>query len=108
MLIPLGRIVEKLASLLLPTKGQIINKQRFYDEFGDEDSSASKKDSVNANEKDADETKKKRKPEDYEAIFTGNTDDSFRLGIAIAKRTLKVLILYLSCRKKLLNVHLQI
>ena len=29
------RIVEKLAELLLPKKGQIINKQRFYDEFGE-------------------------------------------------------------------------
>lgn len=73
------RIVEKLASLLLPVKGQIINKDRFYKEFGEE-----------KDEEDKKENKKSYKPEDYEAVFAGNTDDSFRIGISVAKRTLKV------------------
>lgn len=72
--------MEKLASLLLPKKGQIINNQRFYDEFGEE-----------KDEEKEQESKKNYKPEDFEAIFTGNTDDSFRLGISVAKRTLKVI-----------------
>lgn len=74
--------MEKLASLLLPKKGQIINNQRFYDEFGEEKDEKSKREQ---------ESKKSYKPEDFEAIFTGNTDDSFRLGISVAKRTLKVI-----------------
>nr|SVE72920.1 EOG090X05RM [Ceriodaphnia reticulata] len=73
------KIVEKLADLLLPKKGQIINEKRFYDEFGEEKGEEAKK-----------EEKKHHKPEDYEAIFTGNTDDSFRIGISVAKRTLKL------------------
>ena len=79
------RIVEKLAELLLPKKGQIINKQRFYDEFGEGKDEEAKQ-----------EEKKHHKPEDYEAIFTGNTDDSFRLGISVAKRTLKVIAFVLN------------
>jgi U3 small nucleolar RNA-associated protein 25 len=71
--------VEKLAKLLLPAKGQIINKDRFYKEFGEEKDDEGKA-----------ETKKSYKPEDFEAVFTGNTDDSFRIGISVAKRTLKV------------------
>lgn len=80
-----------MASLLLPKKGVILNKQRFYQEFGEEGESeegAKKDDEPN-------EAKKSHKPEDYEAIFTGNKDDSFRLGIAVAKRTLRVFFKYL-------------
>nr|SVE75738.1 EOG090X05RM [Daphnia hispanica] len=73
------KIVEKMASLLLPVKGQIINKDRFYKEFGEEKDEEDKKDN-----------KKSYKPEDFEAVFTGNTDDSFRIGISVAKRTLKL------------------
>ncbi len=78
-----------MASLLLPKKGVILNKQRFYQEFGEEGDSeegAAKKDD------EPNEAKKSHKPEDYEAIFTGNKDDSFRLGIAVAKRTLRVFL----------------
>ena len=68
-----------MSRLLLPEKGQVVNKQRFYEEFGDEDDADKEK-----------EKKKSRKPEDHELLFEGNTDDSFRIGIAVAKRTLKV------------------
>lgn len=77
----LKRIVEKLASILLPAKGQIINKQRFYEEFGE-----------GKDESEKQEPKKSYKPEDFEAIFSGNIDDSFRIGISVAKRTLKVML----------------
>nr|SVE73540.1 EOG090X05RM [Daphnia atkinsoni] len=73
------KIVEKMASILLPVKGQIINKDRFYKEFGEE-----------KDEEDKQENKKSYKPEDYEAVFSGNSDDSFRIGISVAKRTLKL------------------
>lgn len=74
------RIVDKLASLLLPKKGQLMNKKRFDEEF--------------LEEKDEDgkplPPKKNNKPEDYDAIFTGNIDDSFRIGVSVSKRTLRV------------------
>lgn len=34
--------------------------------------------------------KKNPKPEDYQQLFTGNTDDNFRIGISIVGKTLKV------------------
>jgi U3 small nucleolar RNA-associated protein 25 len=68
-----------MSRLLLPEKGQVVNKPRFYEEFGDEDDADKEK-----------EKKNSRKPEDHEQLFAGNTDDSFRIGIAVAKRTLKV------------------
>jgi len=81
-----------MASVLLPTKGQVINKKKFYDEFGEEkDEDANEKTASN----NKDDNKIRRKPEDYEAIFSGNTDDSFRMGIAVAKRTLKVCLSYI-------------
>lgn len=33
-----------------------------------------------------------RKPADYEAIFGGNDDDHFALGVALAKRTVKLMV----------------
>lgn len=57
-----------------------MNKKRFDEEF--------------LEEKDEDgkplPPKKSNKPEDYEAVFTGNIDDSFRIGISVSKRTLRV------------------
>nr|SVE92996.1 EOG090X05RM [Moina brachiata] len=74
------KIVDKLASLLLPKKGQLMNKKRFDEEF--------------LEEKDEDgkplPPKKNNKPEDYDAIFTGNIDDSFRIGVSVSKRTLRL------------------
>merc|ERR1712071_258234 len=80
------KIVEILAAILLGPKGQIINKPKFYEEFGVEKDEEAGKSKVKEEEKD----KIKRKPEDYEAIFAGNSDDSFRMGISVAKRTLKL------------------
>jgi preprotein translocase subunit SecG len=72
---------------LLPKNGQIINKQRFYDEFGEE---TDVKDGDEAKKQEKEDLKKSRKPEDFEAIFSGNNDDSFRIGISVARRTLRV------------------
>lgn len=69
-----------MAALLLPAKGQVPNKQRFYDEFGEQ---------KDEEEKEA-LPKNVHKPEDYQALFEGNIDDSFRIGISVAKRTLRV------------------
>jgi len=81
------RIIEIMASILLPAKGQVINKKKFYDEFGEEKD----EDAEDGKPSSSKETNKiRRKPEDYEAVFSGNSDDSFRMGIAVAKRTLKL------------------
>lgn len=76
-----------MASILLPAKGQVINKKKFYDEFGEEKDEDSGKQKPSTSSED---NKIRRKPVDFEAIFTGNTDDYFRIGVSVAKRTLKV------------------
>lgn len=72
------RIVETLEQQLLKEKGQVVNRDRFYNEFGGDAGDGE------------DAARKSRKPEDYVRLFAGNSDDAFRLGIAISKRTLKV------------------
>lgn len=52
-----------------------MNRKRFIDEFGWEN-----KDPVAVSDR----------PEDFRANFLGNTDDCFRIGIAVAKKTLKL------------------
>lgn len=61
--------------LLIDEKQNIINKKRFFDEFGGDDISISQK---------------KSKPEDYEKTFTGNIGDDFNIGITVTKKSLKV------------------
>lgn len=71
------RIVQMISSILLcdENRNNIINKKRFYDEFtGNEISMPSKN----------------PKPVDYEITFSGNTDDTFRIGLSITKKSLKL------------------
>lgn len=55
-------------------KNRVLNLDKFRDEFASEGSSLA---SV-------------RKPSDYNQVFEGNTDDSFRLGATLTKNTLKL------------------
>lgn len=62
------RIVQTLISLL-ETKGKKIvvsNKKRFKEEFG---------------EAPDNKTSNMQRPDDYKAVFSGNVDDYFRIGI---------------------------
>lgn len=62
------RIVQTLIGLL-ETKGKKIvvsNKKRFKEEFG---------------EAPHDKTSNMQRPDDYKAVFSGNVDDYFRIGI---------------------------
>lgn len=64
------RIVQTLISLL-ETKGKKIavsNKKRFKEEFG---------------EAADDKTSNVQRPDDYKAVFSGNVDDYFRIGVNI-------------------------
>ncbi|XP_064621893.1 U3 small nucleolar RNA-associated protein 25 homolog [Lineus longissimus] len=70
------KIVNLFSSLLMKKEEAFVsNRKRFDDAYG---------------EKDADDRKAGKKPDDYEAIFTGNIDDHFRIGIGVAKKTLKL------------------
>ncbi|CAL7951246.1 unnamed protein product [Xylocopa violacea] len=71
------KIVQLLTSILIGEDkgGSVINKKRFMEDFSGNELTMSK---INP------------KPEDYELTFQGNTDDTFKIGIAITKKTLKL------------------
>lgn len=72
------RIVQMLIDILVTEdKGNVINKNRFIDDF-------------TGNELIM--PKKNPKPEDYETTFHGNCGDDFKIGITITKKSLKVTI----------------
>ncbi|OPL21735.1 hypothetical protein AM593_04579, partial [Mytilus galloprovincialis] len=69
------RIVDIMISLLKSDeKSMVSNKKRFYSEY----------------KLDNKDQRRGAKPEDYESTFTGNTDDHFRIGLGVAKKTLKL------------------
>lgn len=70
------RVVKTIIDILVPKEaGQVLNKKRFEEDFTGGELMM---------------PKKNPKPEDYELTFTGNTDDTFRLGMTVTKKTLKV------------------
>ncbi|KPI92267.1 Digestive organ expansion factor-like [Papilio xuthus] len=70
------RVVKTLIDILVPKEsGQVVNKNRFEEDFtGGELLMPTKN----------------PKPEDYELLFSGNTEDTFRLGMTLTKKTLKL------------------
>lgn len=67
-----------LISILLgDNDSNVINKKRFYEEF---------------NSGEIAMPKRNPKPEDYEKTFAGDTDDNFKVGISLTKKSLKVQI----------------
>ncbi|XP_001603443.2 digestive organ expansion factor homolog [Nasonia vitripennis] len=71
------KIVELLISIFIGEEkgGSVINKKRFMEDFGGSEIIM---------------PKKNPKPEDYEQTFKGNTDDTFKIGISITKKALKL------------------
>ncbi|CAK9822819.1 U3 small nucleolar RNA-associated protein 25 homolog [Anthophora retusa] len=71
------KVVELLISILIGEDkgGSVINKKRFMEDFSGNELALPK---INP------------KPEDYELTFEGNTDDTFKIGIAVTKKTLKL------------------
>ncbi|XP_078085851.1 U3 small nucleolar RNA-associated protein 25 homolog isoform X2 [Mustelus asterias] len=70
------RVVQTLISLLdVKDKLEVSNKKRFKDEYG----SSPEERPPNL-----------KRPEDYEAIFAGNIDDHFRIGVAILRRSMRL------------------
>ncbi|XP_058801898.1 U3 small nucleolar RNA-associated protein 25 homolog [Phymastichus coffea] len=71
------KIVEILISIFIGEDkgGSVINKKRFMEDYGGSKIIM---------------PKKNPKPEDYEQTFQGNTDDTFKIGISITKKALKL------------------
>lgn len=76
------RIIQFLINILVPEdKGNVINKNRFIQDYTGNQIAM---------------PKKNPKPEDYEMLFSGNTGDDFKIGITVTKKSLKV-IKFLLC-----------
>lgn len=70
------KVVKTLMDILVPKEaGQVVNKNRFEEEFTGGEIAM---------------PQKNPKPEDYELMFSGNTDDTFRLAMTLTKKTLKL------------------
>ncbi|XP_021186365.3 U3 small nucleolar RNA-associated protein 25 homolog [Helicoverpa armigera] len=70
------RIVKTLIEILVPKgAGEVVYKSRFEAEFTGGELIM---------------PRKNPKPEDYELMFSGNTEDTFRLGMTVTKKTLKL------------------
>ena len=70
-----------LIKLLVRDEGkgnEVMNRKRFEEEFTGGELAL---------------PKKNRRPEDYETLFSGNTDDTFRLGLTLSKKCVKVRLL---------------
>ncbi|XP_055697066.1 U3 small nucleolar RNA-associated protein 25 homolog [Phlebotomus papatasi] len=69
-------VINTLIALLAPElSGKVMNHKRFVEEF-------------TGNELEF--PRMNPKPADYEKIFAGNTDDNFRMGISVARKSLKL------------------
>ncbi|XP_062587252.1 U3 small nucleolar RNA-associated protein 25 homolog isoform X2 [Saccostrea cucullata] len=69
------KVVNLMMKLLMSSDQSLVsNKKRFLTEYSEEDIPE----------------KKVPKPEDFEATFAGNIDDHFRIGLGVAKKTLKL------------------
>ncbi|KAM4770868.1 U3 small nucleolar RNA-associated protein 25 homolog [Rhinophrynus dorsalis] len=71
------RVVQILIGLMEVTdrKVDVSNKKRFREEFGSEPE---------------DKPPNLRRPEDYEAVFAGNIDDHFRIGVSILQKSMRL------------------
>uniref|UniRef100_A0A6B2ELZ1 Digestive organ expansion factor homolog n=1 Tax=Phlebotomus kandelakii TaxID=1109342 RepID=A0A6B2ELZ1_9DIPT len=69
-------VINTLIGLLVPNSpGRVMNHKRFTEEFTGEE---------------LDFPRNNPKPADYEKIFSGNTDDNFRIGISVTKKSVKL------------------
>ncbi|KAJ8290234.1 hypothetical protein GJAV_G00010320 [Gymnothorax javanicus] len=71
------KVVQMLIALLEARgrKMDVSNKKRFKDEFGEEP---------------GDRPPNLSRPDDYHAIFSGNVDDHFRIGVSILRRSIRL------------------
>ncbi|XP_068729178.1 U3 small nucleolar RNA-associated protein 25 homolog isoform X2 [Montipora capricornis] len=69
------KVIEVIMQLVCSGEGgQVMNKKRFYDEFGDQDEEKN--------------NSKGSKLNDFKLMFTGNIDDCFRVGISVSRKAL--------------------
>jgi U3 small nucleolar RNA-associated protein 25 len=72
----------------------VSNKKRFFDQFGPDDDESESGKSDSEQDGDDEETKKdtdgNKKADDFNFLLNGNTDDHFRIGLSVSKKSLKL------------------
>lgn len=87
MILPLRssalRVVKRLLELLPSSqKVSVEHQERFFEEFGVEDDSEVENETLKG--------RKTSKPADFHALFGGNNDDHFRIGIKFTRKSVKL------------------
>eukprot|EP00057_Strongylocentrotus_purpuratus_P014499 XP_011668973.1 PREDICTED: digestive organ expansion factor homolog [Strongylocentrotus purpuratus] len=67
-------VIKTMAKILIPSDQTMSHRKRFFEEYGGGD----------------DPESNIVKPEDWEAMFRGNNDDHFRLGVTITRKSFKL------------------
>ncbi|XP_016496688.1 protein NUCLEOLAR FACTOR 1 [Nicotiana tabacum] len=81
------RVVKRLIDLTPPKyKSNVEERERFYREFG----AGVSKDREDEDAVESSESKKSSKPSDFQALFGGNNNDHFMLGIKFTRRSIKL------------------
>nr|XP_016502868.1 PREDICTED: U3 small nucleolar RNA-associated protein 25-like [Nicotiana tabacum] len=91
ILLPLAsvafRVVKRLIDLTPPKyKSNVEERERFYREFG----AGVSEDKEDEDVVESTESKKSLKPSDFQALFGGNNNDHFMLGIKFTRRSIKL------------------
>ncbi|OIT31603.1 hypothetical protein A4A49_14536 [Nicotiana attenuata] len=81
------RVVKRLIDLTPPKyKSNVEERERFYREFG----AGVSEDREDEDAVESSESKKISKPSDFQALFGGNNNDHFMLGIKFTRRSIKL------------------
>ncbi|XP_009780141.1 protein NUCLEOLAR FACTOR 1 [Nicotiana sylvestris] len=81
------RVVKRLIDLTPPKyKSNVEERERFYREFG----AGVSEDREDEDAVESSESKKSSKPSDFQALFGGNNNDHFMLGIKFTRRSIKL------------------
>ncbi len=93
------KLIKIFITLLMRKSEEFVsNKKRFFDSFGPDDDEHDDEDESNV--EDDDEQRKaankdkverdQKKAEDFNFLLGGNTDDHFKIGLSVSKKSLKL------------------